>query len=212
MKQRVSTHGVLVFSPTHLEDLIAELAKEQIPHMVYAPTGYDMNRVSDRRHHSFYQALKIILDRGKKRLLLVTRDPHNLWYQDLLRAWEEAHRKVGMVPEPDQVLTWKEGDPPPRALLGHEGPTCDGLVTTDSLTMVQLREQLDHRGVKLGVYLSFEDHPRFSTMDPPVSAVRLPVLKIGETLMASLYQMIQFGYRGDTRVDLDCELVLRNEI
>jgi len=57
--------------------------------------------------------------------------------------------------------------------------------------------------------VGFDDHPWAAVSDPPLTVVRQPAIKVGSKAAELLLAMINNGKSPESRVVLDCELILR---
>ncbi|MBL8995301.1 MAG: substrate-binding domain-containing protein [Spirochaetia bacterium] len=209
--------GIVFVSHAGMEDLIAVLRRERFPHVVHAPDGLELNRVSSDSLDGTRRAIETLVERGRKRILLVAPSRVSAWHEPMIRAWKNVLDPKGLPSDDSLFLELGEAGPEAGEQLEQElsRRQYDAIFCAGAERSLWVLSLLRKRGRIPGRDLSFishEDHPEFVRQEPSVSAVRVPLQLIGERLGEALVPMIRFGYRDDIRITLDEELVLRGSV
>lgn len=206
--------GVLFFSHSGSEDLIAHLRRERYPHVVHGPLGYPGNCVASDAQAGSLRALETLIARGRRRILFVSPDRKSDWHAPMFRSWERAlehhglDRGEGLVLDVDSHLRPDR----PALIAALRARDFDGVFSTQAELSLHVLGALEGFGWVPGGgrgFISYEDLPEFEERKPAISAVRVPLSRMGERMRAELLAMLRFGYRDEVRVAMDEELVLR---
>lgn len=206
--------GVLFLSPSGLEDLIALMRRERYPHMVHTPSDYEGNSVSSDTEAGIRRAVETLADKGRRRILFVSPSHQGPWHAPMRGTWAKtlARRKLDAGDELIFDIDSQMQEDPEELASALRSRRFDAVFSTEAEISLRLLKALSLIGRipgKTVSFISYEDLPEFETMKPAISAVRVPLARIGARLRDELLSMMRFGYRDNMRVSLEEELVLR---
>jgi LacI family transcriptional regulator len=180
----------------------------------------DTSYVAVDNYNSSREGVKLMLDKGSRRIALVTVDSEQQQMQERYRGYADALRANGMGAEAGQVLKVPFPVPHEQAvalitgfLRGH--PDMDGVFFTTNYLGVAGLEAIRAIGKKIPTdlrLLCFDDNDLFRIGTPSITVIAQPIEKIGETAVRMLVDMLAAKDVTATKQTLKPKLIIRDSI
>ncbi len=152
-----------------------------------------------------YEAVCHLLDRGHRRIGVITGPLSMLMASKRLRGYRIALRRRGLAPDQDLIregrFDFQSGYEHARSLLQLPSPptaiyACNGLMALGCLQAIRERKLKCPEEIAL---VSFDDLSIFEMMQPPLTAVSQPVYEIGSKAAEMLIERISGKVTGPPR-------------
>ncbi len=207
--------GMILIPPT-TEDYETEVVKNLIPSGI--PVVFINRNIPDIKADflaldfdmSVYKAVKHLLDRGRRDIILLKSDSASLsdkMYNGYKRAFEEA----GLKSDSKLMLEWHKGMDKAEAGLKKLINKADGLIGSDVI-IYRLRKVIYESGKKIPEDLAIvgiNDTVYSRFMKPPLTAVPFPSEKIGEEAVNALINRIENGRTEAITKYFDTDIFIR---
>jgi LacI family transcriptional regulator len=155
------------------------------------------------------------IETGHQRIGIVAGPQHLLPFRERLGGFRQTLQEYGLSPAEEWIATCdlsaNAGQEATRGMLASpERPTALFLSGhRHSLGALLAIRDLGLRCPQDISLIGFGDHPWTAVSDPPLSVIRSPGRTLGRVAGEMLSGLIRGELPGETRVILDCELVLR---
>lgn len=210
--------GIIVVTPRHAEDenlkkLGAELSVVVLDHRAEG-SGFPHVTVDNLR--AAHRAVTHLVERGRRRIGMITGPLHIQSAMDRLRGYRLALEEAGTPFDPDLV---KEGNfhqhtgyEITRAWIDSGKPLPDALFCANDLMAIGALQALRERGLCVPddiALVGFDDLPLAEAVDPPLTTVAQPIQEMAETAVRLVMRLIQGEELDVHRVVLEAHLVVR---
>jgi len=211
--------GFVVLSPEVPSQVVNLLRQEQLPYMTFAPEGTEFNSVSHDSYKGTYRAIEHLIKISKRKNILFVNSgistQSNPWTSVRFKAYSDALKDNNIPLKEEYVFNMSKSADSEFLLMQYlkRNKEIDavfaasfepgiGLVNTIKLLKLDIPEKI--------AVVVFYDVPELSASNPPITAVRAPLKKMGHTILKELLDMINFGFRDNVRYVFNDELILRD--
>jgi len=208
--------GLVIPAYRGFEDIIEVCRAHHVPYITSSPSGMDFNAISTDYYGGSVKAVThLVKHSDRKNILFVAASLESPWLRPRHDGYAAALKSCGIPLREELVLLVDPDDPSvgkqlASALRAH--PEIDAIFATSGRFWPALSGVLRELEVKIPAeraVVVFDDPPELVRHDPPISAVRTPLEQMGTVMVEKVAEMIDFGFRDDHRIKLDCELVIR---
>ncbi|MEH6407778.1 MAG: LacI family DNA-binding transcriptional regulator [Leeuwenhoekiella sp.] len=150
------------------------------------PEDFISYRVVIDNYSSGYRATKHLIEQGCKRIAHFAGAQHRNVYSDRLKGYREALREFGLPIEDELIIEFKtlsfeEGTKATKKLLKMKNPP-DGIFSSNDTAAVSAIIYAKKHGINVPqdlAIIGFNDDPLASIVDPGLSSVTHPAVKMG---------------------------------
>ena len=184
-----------------------------------APDDFNSYRVIIDNYAAGYRATKHLIDQGCKRIAHFAGAQHLNVYKLRKKGYLDALRENNIPVDEDLIvdlktMSFKEGKEATKMLLEKDNPP-DGIFSSNDTAAVSAIITAKEKGVKIPEELAvigFNDDPIASIVEPALSTVSHPAMKMGEI---STQRILEHSSKNiDANVSeitmLDTEIIVRN--
>lgn len=207
--------GMILPSSRVGDHLLAELERLRYPFVLIGrpeSPSPETPWVNTDNVRDAYQATQFLLERGYRRVALLSGPADLLVNQDRQTGYRQALTEAGlptvildggftMESAHQRVTAWLETDHGATALL-----------CTDDLKAFGAYKALQQKGVRIPeemALLTFNDVPLAELLNPPLSCIRVPLAGLGASAATMLFAQIRGEALAQRQVILPTQLVLR---
>jgi LacI family transcriptional regulator len=207
--------GVIIASYLIDDPILETLTKSKMPFLLIGrhPSKNDLNYVDSDNLRGAREAVKYLLQLGRRRIATITGPKNMIAGIDRLEGYKSAFRERGLQFDPNLIVegdfTESGGYNGMMRLIAHNPDAV--FAASDSMALGALRALNDSgRRVPEDVALiGFDDLPSAAHFDPPLTTVRQNIPKMGQLAAETLVQIIDEGMTPPHRLVLPTELVIR---
>lgn len=151
------------------------------------PDNFSSYRVIIDNYSAGYEATKHLIDQGCKRIAHFAGAQHRNVYADRKKGYINALRDHGMPVDESliftfDILSFEEGERAAKEMHSMDSPP-DGLFSANDTAAVGAMMQSKKMGISIPydfAIIGFNDDPLASMVDPALSSVTHPAIKMGE--------------------------------
>jgi len=206
--------AALVFGPLHDEGLLWMQRRGYPVVVVDAEPEVPIPRVVQANREGMGQAVRELIRLGHRRIGFLTGHymPH---YAQRFEGYMDALQEAGITPEASWVM--QHGQPRPRVQdalrrLLEVRPPLTAIVGASDILLAFAYPAITEMSVRVPEELSligFDDEPFCTTMQPPLSSVRVDLEQLARTGVRLLMDMMD-GKPVPHRVEIPAQVVLRD--
>ncbi|WP_052852949.1 LacI family DNA-binding transcriptional regulator [Streptomyces avicenniae] len=207
--------GLVEATPAQL----ARLARAGIPCVVIDPLSdppRDVTSIGTTNWSGAYEATDHLLQRGHRRIALVTGPPEHLYTRARTAGYRSAMAAAGLDVLPGLVRHGNHdrasGAEQVRALIGLPDPPTALFICSDHMAIGGY-EALTGAGLRVPEDVSvvgFDDLPEARWVSPALTTVRQPLKEMGGSALRTLLRLINGDELESPRVELATTLVVRD--
>jgi LacI family transcriptional regulator len=200
-------------------DQLARLRHAQVPIVVIDPLSDpppDVVSVGTTNWAGAYEATTHLLDRGHRRIALVTGPPHHLYARARTAGYRSAMAAAGVEVPPELVRHGSydraSGAEQVRALFAAPEPPTALFICSDHMAIGGY-EALAAAGLRVPGDVSivgFDDLPEARWVAPALTTVRQPLKDMGGSALRTLLRLMNGDELESPRVELATTLVVRD--
>ncbi|WP_407561062.1 LacI family DNA-binding transcriptional regulator [Streptomyces sp. 184] len=200
-------------------DQLARLRQAQVPIVVIDPLSDpppDVISVGTTNWAGAYEATTHLLDRGHRRIALVTGPPHHLYARARTAGYRSAMAAAGVEVPPELVRHGSydraSGVEQVRALFDAPEPPTALFICSDHMAIGGY-EALAGSGLRVPEDVSivgFDDLPEARWVAPALTTVRQPLKDMGGSALRTLLRLMNGDELESPRVELATTLVVRD--
>jgi DNA-binding LacI/PurR family transcriptional regulator len=215
MRQRVD--GIIAAATSQRWDGLTEIEMKHIPAVFVdrAFEGLDGPLVEVDNRRGAYTGAKHLIECGHRRVGILAGFQRLSTMRERLAGFREALDEHGIsLPEEwvetSQLSIAGGREAMGRMLAGRQRPTA--VFVSNNLLALGALLALKQAGVRCPEDLSivgFDDHPWAAVSDPPLTVIRQPAEELGRVAADTLLRLVNGEEPEESRVVLECELVLR---
>jgi LacI family transcriptional regulator len=208
--------GVIVSSMMMDDPLIDRLFESNRPFMTIGrhPTNEKINYVDVDNRAGAYQGVSYAFRTGHRRVGLIG-GPHNtISGQDRYQGYLDALQERGLPLKTELVIEGEFSDASGYQAMKRLLPQRPDavFVASDAMAFAAMRA-IQEAGLRIPedmAVIGFDDIPPAATSKPPLTTVRQPIMRTGQTAAEMLIDMIEHPNPQPRRVVLPTELVIRS--
>lgn len=152
------------------------------------PKDFNTYRVMIDNYSAGYKATKHLIEQGCKRIAHITGSKYRNTYSERKRGYEDALLEHNLSIDEnfiivDTTLTFEEGEIAANSLFDMQNPP-DGIFVANDTAAVGVIQVAKKRGLKIPhdiAIIGFNDDPIASIIDPPLTTISHPAVKMGQT-------------------------------
>lgn len=195
------------------DDIISIIREERIPYVTFMPPGQNINAVFHKDMEGTFNAVNyMIRNSGKKNIMFLSGSRSGALMEPRLEAYKNA-LSANNIPFREELVFDLHGNENIKELTALlKSGEVDGIFAASFIVgerVYALMKILEINIPGLIALTVFHDIPAFSTSTPSVTAVKAPLEIIGTTMLKTLMEMIDFGFREDIAILFDDELLIR---
>lgn len=206
--------AALVFGPLHNEGLLWMQRRGYPVVVVDAEPEVPVPRVVQANREGTRMAVQELVRLGHRRIGFLTGHymPH---YAQRFEGYLQALQEAGIVPEASWVMQHGKPRPTVQEALGRlleVRPPLTAIVGASDILLAFAYPAITERNVRVPQDLSligFDDEPFCTTIQPPLSSVRVELEQLGRTGVRLLMDMME-GKPVPHRVEIPAQVVLRD--
>jgi DNA-binding LacI/PurR family transcriptional regulator len=206
--------AALVFGPLHDEGLLWMQRRGYPVVVVDAEPEVPIPRVVQANREGTRQAVRELIRLGHRRIGFLTGHymPH---YAQRFEGYMEALQEAGITPEASWVMQHGKPRPTPQDALRRlleVRPPLTAIVGASDILLAFAYPAITEMNVRVPEELSligFDDEPFCTTMQPPLSSVRVDLEQLARTGVRLLMDMMD-GKPVPQRVEIPAQVVLRD--
>lgn len=216
LRQRVD--GIIAAATSQRWDALSEAEMQNTPVVFVDRTfdGLDGPYVGVDNTRGAYLGTNYLLECGHHKIGILAGFQRLSAMRDRLAGFQQALQEHE-VSVPEDWVVYSE-----LSIEGGRGAMKQLLSLPERPTAVFINNNLLSLGALLAVkelglhcpedvaIVGFDDHPWAAVSDPPLTVIRQPAIKVGSKAAELLLSLIKNGQSPESRVVLDCELVLRD--
>jgi DNA-binding LacI/PurR family transcriptional regulator len=211
----------LIVAPTGANsDLLARMRSSGLPIVLIdrASPGFAAPLVGIDNRRASCDAISYLLGRGHARIGLLAGLPHVSTIVERVQGYRDAYANHGLGVDESLIRYTNSRAPSARVatqqLLSIEPPISALVGTVSDLTLgaVQVLASLNRLNPDVISLLSFDDPDWAAVINPPLTAVRQPSYKMGETAARTLLRLIAGDDPAPDQICLETELVIRSSV
>jgi len=212
--------GVIVIGNRLDDELVVELENRGVPAVV-VPGFLDNSRsglasVNSENSICVYRAVSYLLDLGHRKIAFILGAPNSKYSVERFRAYRAAFSDRGLTYDDAYIVESDFSKTDGFRLMGRlldlpDPPTCV-ICINDTITPGALR-QINLRGLKIPEDISVVAIGSSDILDlfqPPLTTVKIDVIKIGRTVAQMLIQLIENGSCPERHVVIPSEVIIRD--
>jgi LacI family transcriptional regulator, galactose operon repressor len=213
---RLQVHGLLVTPTRQTPGQLEHLSAEGLPVVLldWDSNGTSLNRVALDNHRSAYQATRLLIEGGHRRIALVGGPVSASSAQERLRGYRDALAAAALVDLEDihsGPYTHEYGRAATLDLLSRPDPP-DAIFSGGVLLTLGVLQALRERHVRWPediALVGYGDARWASTLVPPLTTIEQPVEQLGEMAVKMLLASIERHVVTRQRIVLESHLVAR---
>ncbi|GAA2123910.1 LacI family DNA-binding transcriptional regulator [Streptomyces synnematoformans] len=200
-------------------DQLARLRQAQVPIVVIDPLSDpppDVISVGTTNWAGAYEATTHLLDRGHRRIALVTGPPHHLYARARTAGYRSAMAAAGVEVLPELIRHGSydraSGAEQVRTLFAAPEPPTALFICSDHMAIGGY-EALAEAGLRVPADVSivgFDDLPEARWVAPALTTVRQPLKDMGGSALRTLLRLMNGDELESPRVELATTLVVRD--
>ncbi len=204
-----------IFFQLHKDALVRKLAKQRLPIVLTGSphTDADLIFVDTDNFGGGYAATKHLINRGCKKVAIITGDIETTAGHQRLDGYNQVYRELGRVPSKSIVrqgdYSYESGQKQMQALLA-ENPDVDGVFACNDLMALGAIAVIEEAGKRVPediAVIGFDDSIAARTSRPQLSSVRQDIVALGEAAAELMIAQLN-GESVESRI-MPVELVLR---
>lgn len=211
--------GIVVVANRIDDRKAIKLADKHVPAVLIPGFGQESDRdlpsVNSENSLSFYRAVQYLISLGHRRIAFILGKMNSLYSIERLAAYRRALREADLPYDPAYIVESDFSKIDGYRLMGHlldlsVPPTCV-ICINDSVTPGALRQILS-RGLRIPEdisVLAIGCSDMYELLNPPLTAIKTPVVQVGETAAKVLIQIIEQGECPDKHIILPSDLIVR---
>lgn len=212
--------GIIVIGNRLDDELVVELENKGVP-AVLVPGFLDDSRiglasVNSENSLCVYRAVSYLLDLGHRKIAFILGAPNSKYSVERFRAYCAAFGDRGLDYDEAYIVESDFSKTDGYRLMGRlldlpEPPTCV-ICINDTVTPGAMR-QINLRGLKIPEDISVVAIGSSDILDlfhPPLTTVKIDVIKIGQTAADMLIQLIENGSCPERQVVIPSEVIIRD--
>ena len=182
------------------------------------PKEFNTYRVMIDNYSAGYKATKHLIEQGCKRIGHFAGSQHRIIYSERKRGYLEALKKYNLQIDEELIihfntLSYDEGENATSKLLDMKNPP-DGIFSANDTAAVSIIQGAKKRGIKIPdelAIIGFNDDPIASIIDPGLSSITHPAVKMGKTSAEKILEHLNSSNGDDiTEITfLNTEVVVR---
>jgi LacI family transcriptional regulator len=212
--------GIIVIGNRIDDENIAELENKGVPALVVPGflenSRIDVPSVNSENFQSVYRAVNYLLDLGHRKIAFILGTLNSKYSVERFKAYQAAFNDRGLTYNSDYIVESDFSKIDGFRLMGRlldlpERPTCV-ICINDTVTPGALH-QINLRGLKIPEDISVVAIGSSDILDlfqPPLTTVKIAVIKIGQTAAQMLIQLIENGSCPERHVVIPSELIIRD--
>lgn len=210
--------GIIVVTPRHGEDeslrkLGTELAVVVLDHRAEG-SGFPHVTVDNLR--AAHRAVSHLVERGRRRIAIITGPLHIQSAMDRLRGYRLALEEAGIPFDPGLVqegnFHQNTGYEITRSWIDSATPMPDAIFCSNDLMALGALQALRERGLSVPgdvALVGFDDLPVARTTTPMLTSVAQPIQEMADTAVRLVLRLIQGEELDVNRVVLEAQLMVR---
>jgi DNA-binding LacI/PurR family transcriptional regulator len=204
-----------IFFQLHKDAMVRKLAKAGLPIVITGSphTDADLIFVDTDNFGGGYAATKQLLNRGCKKVAIITGDIETTAGHQRLDGYNQVYRELGRVPSKSMIrqgdYSYESGQVQMRHLL-EENPDVDGVFACNDLMALGAIAAIEESGRTVPddvAVIGFDDSIMSRTSRPQLSTVRQDIAALGEAAAQLMIAQLN-GEQVESRI-MPVELVLR---
>jgi DNA-binding LacI/PurR family transcriptional regulator len=204
-----------IFFQLHKDALVRKLAKQKMPIVLTGSphTDADLVFVDTDNFGGGYAATKHLINRGCKKVAIITGDIETTAGHQRLDGYNQVYRELGRVPSKSIVrqgdYSYESGQKQMAALLA-ENPDVDGVFACNDMMALGAIAVIEEAGKRVPddiAVIGFDDSIAARTSRPQLSSVRQDIVALGEAAAELMIAQLN-GESVESRI-MPVELVLR---
>ncbi|MFM5903616.1 MAG: LacI family DNA-binding transcriptional regulator [Microbacteriaceae bacterium] len=204
-----------IFFQLHKDALVRKLAKQGLPIVITGSphTDADLIFVDTDNFGGGYAATKHLINRGCKKVAVITGDIETTAGHQRLDGYNQVYREFGRVPSKSLVkhgdYSFESGQAQMRQLLA-DNPDVDGVFACNDLMALGAIAVIEESGRSVPndvAVIGFDDSIMARTSRPALSSVRQDIAALGEAAAQLMIAQLN-GEAAESRI-MPVELVLR---
>jgi len=207
--------GVILASTLSDDPLVRALIEGSLPFVLVGrhPTHAGVNYVDVDNINSARQAVNHLLRLGRRRIATIT-GPQNMRVgADRAEGYATALRQRGLAVDPDLMVEGDFTEANAYAAMQRLLPfNPDAVFTASDVMAIGALRAIRDAGRRVPediALIGFDDMPFAAHTQPPLTTVRQPVLRTGETAAEMLIELIEQPEAPPRRIVLPTELIIR---
>lgn len=207
---------------TKITDHFNQFIEKKIP-LVFVdrvPKAFNTYRVMIDNYHAGYRATAHLIEQGCTRIAHFAGAQHINIYSERKRGYIDALKEFNLEVDEDLIITfntlsYKEGEQQTRKLLTSSNPP-DGIFSandTAAIAAIKCAKSLEVNVPKDLAIIGFNNDPIASIIDPGLSTVTHPAIKMGEISAKKIIDHLKHKKNNDDEIMeitfLNTEIVVR---
>lgn len=206
-----SVDGMIISPSNRIESLIPILRSSHIP-VVFADRQGDEN-ADFVGVDNFEEAKKLVYqfsEKPNKLAVLLKNNSFVITLEERIDGAKAACEELGIPMKLVQIPSSQEKTDEEIKALTKEG--YDSFLVLNNVVVLKIIAGLKNNGIQLGKQarlICFDDNEAFSFLDPPITALRQPIVEIGIHAVERLFKRLKETHKPGTHDLRKCELILR---
>ncbi len=206
-----SVDGMIISPSNRIESLIPILRSSHIP-VVFADRQGDEN-ADFVGVDNFEEAKKLVYqfsEKPNKLAVLLKNNSFVITLEERIEGAKAACEELGIPMKLVQIPSSQEKTDEEIKALTKEG--YDSFLVLNNVVVLKIIAGLKNNGIQLGKQarlICFDDDEAFSFLDPPITALRQPIVEIGIHAVDRLFKRLKETHKPGTHDLRKCELILR---
>ncbi|SHM13846.1 LacI family DNA-binding transcriptional regulator [Flavobacterium saccharophilum] len=167
------------------------------------PKDFSTYRVMIDNYSAGYKATKHLIDQGCVRIAHITGSPYRNTYSERRRGYTDALLEANLTVNEELIietaLTYEEGETAATILFDLPNRP-DGIFVVNDTAAVGVIQIAKKRGLKIPhdiAIIGFNDDPIASIIDPGLTTISHPAVKMGQTAARKILSHIKTGKKSD---------------
>lgn len=206
-----SVDGMIISPSNRIESLIPILQSSHIP-VIFADRQGDEN-ADFVGVDNFEEAKKLVYQFSKKPnklAVLLKNNSFVITLEERIEGAKAACEELGIPMKLVQIPASQEKTDEEIKALMKDG--YDSFLVLNNVVVLKIIAGLKNNGIQLGKearLICFDDDEAFSFLDPPITALRQPIVEIGIHAVERLFKRLKEAHKPGTHDLRKCELILR---
>lgn len=206
-----SVDGMIISPSNRIESLIPILQSSHIP-VIFADRQGDEN-ADFVGVDNFEEAKKLVYQFSKKPnklAVLLKNNSFVITLEERIEGAKAACEELGIPMKLVQIPASQEKTDEEIKALMKDG--YDSFLVLNNVVVLKIIAGLKNNGIQLGKearLICFDDDEAFSFLDPPITALRQPIVEIGIHAVERLFKRLKESHKPGTHDLRKCELILR---
>lgn len=211
--------GFILADTVENDPRVALLIEQEIPFVTFgrANDDWDFCWVDVDGYHGLRLTVEHLLEQGHRRIAFLGWPAGSQTGAHREQGYRDALAAAGVEPDPDWILRGEHsaqlGRTAVRQLLAMpEADRPTALACVSDLVAIGALNEANRAGTRVGEDLAitgFDDMPLVQYMQPPLTSVRQPIIKVGEAVVDLLFKQIEEEPIEQKGILLKPELVIR---